>query len=427
MDGKNEVPYYKAPALGTALEESPEAASAIGAFKRPQPVNIAAYQAYVSALYAKEEPSAECLMGHRKAAVAIAAYDGRATSGKIKKIIVKTEAVYRRKCKAEQAKVEQMQPAFEFRLLHTNHEFTCKNTVLACIQRRNGVSLSKNEKKLVTLKRKYSRPVQYSHGLPDPLETIVVKMSKSYKVGDEVSRGMSNVVLRAGYVDDGLRFERWCWVRLADAGAIYNSLAAAVQDDVVSDCDEGDGPVSDCDEVSAAEDEAPIQNRLAGDLEVPLVPYGKSETTARGLIKNMNPTGVLIPFVGEGVDVLAAVRMKRTCVAFVSSKLHEDVVVQHLRAVILSEQLDSVNDGFMVIRKLQKTRSIGGESAFTDHSAQPAEEGKGVSDGATEKKKKGKRSRSPPSSSDSSDSSSSSSESKNAVGKTAKKAKVQDS
>jgi hypothetical protein len=93
---------------------------------------------------------------------------------------------------------------------------------------------------------------------------------------------------------------------------------------------------------------------------VPLCPWAKSEMTAREMLNVARPTAVVIPMAGEGEDLLAAIRDKITATAFFRNTKHMNIVLEHMKSVIVSEVLDSVDDGFLEKRHLKRMRSVGG-------------------------------------------------------------------
>ena len=92
-----------------------------------------------------------------------------------------------------------------------------------------------------------------------------------------------------------------------------------------------------------------------------MIPWAKSETLVRELLNIYQPTHVVSFCIGEGEELLACVRHRIGCVGFACSEHHAELVKQHVRCIIVLEQLDGTCNGFQEPRVLSRAASLGGE------------------------------------------------------------------
>ena len=227
-----------------------------------------------------------------------------------------------------------------FRLCHSNEEFSTKHGLHTCASERNSK---------FTNGKVAPRPLgQLS--LPDPLESVAVLTSLKYAVdrnprrfidvpGTPTTRGLSGVPMRQGY-GDGKRLEHNAWVTLQTAREIMKGCVVAKPGDHVDDEDEEGGN-------NGADDEHVDTALDIGTASVPLVPWAKSESLCQEMINVFRPTHQIIMACGEGEDLLAGVRDKVPTLCMVRSHTHAEVVKQHVLATMISEHMDSVDDGFL--------------------------------------------------------------------------------
>ena len=242
------------------------------------------------------------------------------------------------------------------RLMHHNREFgLAKGGIHTACKRMNDLEYR-------------SRPM--IDASPDPLETIVIVKDKRWDVvegnrrfidvpGTTATKALCNVPLRAGYSEDGKRVEQNLWLNLELCKAALKGQAHAMAQGAETDDDGNE------DERSQADDDVNEEKNADGrekSVICPLIPWAKSESLVRELINMYQPSHVVSFCTGEGEEMLACAREKVGFLGLVACKRHADVVQQHVRHVIVMEQLDGINDGFGC-RVLSRTRSVGGEDA----------------------------------------------------------------
>ena len=124
--------------------------------------------------------------------------------------------------------------------------------------------------------------------------------------------------------------------------------------------------------------EADVKDTVGSDEEEDklchrLFAWASCELLWREVYNLYRPTGICSFSVGHGAEALASARMKIKFVGFVLNELHMRFVQEYCVASILSEQLDAVDDGFLLRRFLSRERSIGGGGEATG-SEQPEDD-----------------------------------------------------
>ena len=111
---------------------------------------------------------------------------------------------------------------------------------------------------------------------------------------------------------------------------------------------------------------------------------GKVRIGCEGIRHFFKLTGKVIFNLGSGDDFLASVRGKIRCTAFAQHEMHRETILEHVHSVIMNEQLETIDDGFLAPCLLSRKRSLGGNASVPgmDGNADAADEGKNAQENA---------------------------------------------
>ena len=195
---------------------------------------------------------------------------------------------------------------------------------------------------------------------PEPLESVLMKFSKSYKVaptnrkyidlpGSNRTRGLSNIPLHV-------------------PSAIELQVSWATRCNILDGCAKGAGtdhndfedwlalPEPD----DTGDDATDIPSKSLDAEACQVFPWVHLEMLNREWVNMFDPKGIVHLQAGTGNWAIAAARHCRQYVGFCRSKLHVRLCEQAVLAVIVSEMIDGLEDGFRCKRFLSKQRSLAG-------------------------------------------------------------------
>ena len=259
-------------------------------------------------------------------------------------------------------------PVVTFRLMHSNAEFA------------PGKIFNKKGWKSNTM------------NAPDPLESVEILFSTAFRLenrprlyidlpGNTMARGLAAVPMRPG-VGDGRRIEFVGEVSLDTKVRVLEGCLPTVEvEDGFEDLVGAGDDEHDVGEEQPELGEAGSTDEDVGVSGFPLFAWGKSELLVREL-RNFFVPGLQVSFnLGNGEEMIAAVRGRAKFLGFALNKLHAEVCEESALAKMLSEQLDAIDDGFLMKRFLSRAESLGGSTVHGEPTRKEGEKEK-------EKKKK---------------------------------------